>query len=196
MGLRTLFWSGCVSTAMVALAIPATAAAVHECVSGNPTAASYTWDFKGETNMIFKDIQSDAQQALNHADKLQSFQGSDLSWQTHASELDALKDEVNDMGAKLCRLEAIRRVVAPWQQAEIDRIAAAVRLMADNTQDAIVFGNAHQEELWLTAYQKYTNNLYNEARMLAHSVGNAVAYANVSKEYRGLRRALGMERSS
>ncbi len=182
MRLITLFLSGCVSAAMAAPPVPAVAA-VDKCVAGKPTAASYTWDFKGETNRIFKDIQSDAQDALYHADKLQSFaRDSQVAWEIHADQLNALKAEINDMGARLCRLEAIRRVVAPWQQAEIDRIATAVRLMADNAQDAILFASGHQAELWLGTYQKYTDNLYSEAQTLAHSVGNAVEYATASRQ--------------
>jgi len=195
--LKALLFSSYVSVAMVAFAVPARAAAAHECVAAKPTAASYTWDFKGEANTIFQAVQADAEQAVNHADMLQSFaQDPGFSWQTHQNELLALKAEINDIGDKLCRLETIRRAVTPWQQAEIDRIATAARLMADNTQDAIRFGNDHQADFWLPAYQKYTNNLYDQARSLANSVGNAVAYARVSRESRDLERKLGMRKSS
>ena len=63
--------------------------------------------------------------------------------------------------------------------------------MADNAQDAIVFGNTHRNELWLAAYQKNVNNLEDEAIALTHSVGNAVQFAGVSKEYRELRHDVG-----
>ena len=193
MRLKTLFLAGCAAAGMALFAVPATAAAVHECPAGKPTAASYTWDFKGEADMIFSDIQADAQQALYHADKLQSYaRDTTLDWQPQGDQLDAIREEVNAMGTRLCRLETIRRVVAPWQQAEIDRIASTMRLMADNTQDALVFGNAHRDDLWLPTYQRYTRNLYDEARTLEHSVGSAVAYANASHEYHNLRRTLGM----
>jgi len=96
------------------------------------------------------------------------------------------------MGRKLCRLESIRRVVAPWQQAEIDRIAPTLRLMADNTEDAITFGNGHPGELWLGRYRTYTDSLYDEAQTLSHSVGTAVSYANTSKDYQDLQRELGV----
>ena len=197
MNLRALFVSGFISAAMVAFAAPRSGTPVHECVPGTPTVASYTWDFKGEANTIFQDIESDADQALDHADKLQTFAlESGLDWETHAEQLDALRDEVNDMGTKLCRLETIRRVVAPWQQAEIDRIATTARLMAVNTEDAIQFLNGHQGELWLAEYRTDTNHIFEEAQTLAHSVRTAVAYANASKDYRNLRRELGMASSS
>ena len=175
---------------MAVCAVPASAAtASHQCVAAEPTAASYTWDFKGEANTIFKDIQSDAQDASYHADMLQSFaRDPQMTWDAHADELEYLKGDVNDIGAKLCRLQTIRRVVAPWQQNGIDRIVTDTQLMADNTQDAIVFGNTHRSELWLATYQKNLNNLEDEATALEHSVGNAVQFASVSKEYQELRR--------
>jgi hypothetical protein len=73
--------------------------------------------------------------------------------------LEDLKGDINDIGAKLCRLETIRRVVAPWQKREIDRIATTVRLMADNAEDAILFVNDKPNDLWLGTYQSYLNNL-------------------------------------
>jgi hypothetical protein len=197
MNLRVLFWSSCISAAIAVSAAPLVAATISQCVAGEPTAASYTWDFKSEVNTIFKDVQADAQQALYHADKLQSFaRDPELDWQTHAGQLEDLKYEVNDMGAKLCRLEAIRRVVAPWQQAEIDRILTSVRLMADNTQDAIAFGDSKPKELWLAPYQKYVTNLYSEADGLTHTMRNAVEFAYVSKQYQELRHELGARTAS
>jgi hypothetical protein len=191
MNLRTLVLCGCASLATIAFAAPPSPLAVHECACGKVSAASYTWDFKGEANQIFQDIQSDADSALYHADKVQSFaQDSQISWQSHSEQLDALRQDVNDMSSRLCRLEQIRRVTDPWQQREIDRIATTVRLMIDNTADAIVFGNAHQNTLWLPKYQKYADNLYNEARTLSKSVDSAVEYANAAKTYRDLRKEM------
>jgi hypothetical protein len=196
MRLRTLLWSGCISAALALYAVPASAAASasHQCVAAEPTAASSTWDFKGEANTIFKEIQSDAQQALYHADMLQSFAPDPhMTWDAHADELEYLKGEINDIGAKLCRLQTIRRVVAPWQQNAIDQILSDTQLMADNAQDAIVFGSTHRTELWLAAYQKNLNNLEDEATALAHSVGNSVHFASVLKEYQELRHDVGAE---
>ena len=67
--------------------------------------------------------------------------------------------------------------------------------MADNAQDAIVFGNTKPKDLWLATYQKYLNNLYSEASNLTHSVGKAVEFASVSKEYQELRDDLGARTS-
>jgi hypothetical protein len=196
MKLRTLFWSSGICAAMVVSVMPAAAGSENQCPAGETTAASYTWNFGSEANTIFKDVQADAQQALYHADELQSFAGDpNLDWQTHAGQLEDLKYEINDIGAKLCRLETIRRVVAPWQQKVIDQIANDTQLMADNAQDAIVFGNAKPKDLWVATYRKYLDNLDQEANALTHSVRNAVEYASVSKEYQELRNDLGKRTS-
>jgi hypothetical protein len=194
MKLRTLFWSTCIFAAMAASTVPAAAAAAHECVPGKVTAASYTWDFKGEANTILKDVQAEAQQALNHADRLQALaRDNNVDWEIHAGHLSGLRSEINDIGDKLCRLETIRRVLAPWQQRVVDQVATTTRLLADNAQDAIVFGNDNREGLWLASYQRCVNNLYNEAKSLTRSVGNAVEFAGVSKEYRDLGHNMGVK---
>jgi hypothetical protein len=141
-----------------------------------------------EANSIFQDLETLARQTRDDAGQLQTYsRGEGLSWEIQGDQLDIIKQEVNDMGARLCRLESIRRVLAPRQQAEFDRIAGGVQLMADNTQDAIVYLNGHEEEPWVPTYQKYANNLYKEAGALTESLSEAVTYASVSKQYQDLR---------
>jgi hypothetical protein len=174
-----LVGTGCIFVAMAVSAAAATAAVAPAmapaCMAGQPTAASYTWDFKGEAKTIFDDIQSDAQQASDDADMLQSFTRSpDLSWQTSAYELSQLSDAIDDIGAKLCRLDAIRRVVAPQQQRMIDLISAEARLMSYHAQSAYNFVTTHPEESWHAAYRGDVTNLYNEASALTRSVSSGV----------------------
>jgi hypothetical protein len=167
------------------------------CPVGKVTPASYTWNFQKETDAVFQDVQSDAQQALTQAAYLQSFADSDdVTWYSTADRLNQMASLVNDMGQKLCRLETIRRVDAPWQQDAIDRIATTLRLMADNVTDAIQFGNQNQQELWHPTYQKYVNSLYEQAHSLTQSVDHAVKYAKVQTQYKDLRKDLGVKTSS
>lgn len=196
MKLRALLWSSCLSVAMVAGASPAVAAsAVRACPVPKPN-VSYTWDFKAEANNIFDKIQSDAQEAVDHADTLDTPGYGYLSWETEGAQLNDVREDINDIGVKLCRLEAIRRVVSPWQQQVIDGIKGTALLMATNAENAILFLNGHQKGLWVPTYRGDLDNLYQEAANLTHFVGNAVEYPGVSKEYQGLRRTLGTRTSS
>lgn len=185
--IRGLLLAPCAAAFMTLMCLPASAMVTHECVAGMPTAQSYTRNFKNEANGIIRDIRDTARQALTDANELQSFADhTDLSWQVQGLKRDAVKDDVNTLESRMCRLEAIRRAVAPWQRAEIDRIATTARLMADNTEAAINFGNAHWDDLVSAKYRKYANNLYDEAQNLARSTDQAFAYTYVSKEYRNL----------
>jgi hypothetical protein len=191
MKLNHFLYSGCISIAMIVSAMPAVAAppavaaAAQKCacVPGKPTAASYTYDFRSEANTIFADIELQARQSLTDADALQGGARAGLTWESQTVMLDNLKSDINDIGVKLCRLETIRGVLAPWQQRVVDRIAASSLLLADNAQDAIQFGNANQQRLWRQPYRDYVNNLFNEAQRLKQSAGQAVDFASVSRKY-------------
>lgn len=197
MRLKNLLVSGCVCATMAAFPAMAAISPARGCPVDKVTPASQTWNFQKETDAVFQDIQSDAQQASMHAANLQGIaEDQDYSWYTHSIELTQLKYLINDMGQKLCRLETIRRVDTPWQQNTIDRIATTLRLMADNTTDAMLFGSQYQNELWLAPYQKYVNNLYEQAHSLTKSVDHAVKYAKVQTRYQDLRKDLGVKTSS
>ena len=189
-----LIGAGCVWAITTCLAVSpyAATASPAKCEAGAPTAASYKWDFQKEADETFANIQADIEQARYHASTLQSYKG-ELSWDSHATQLMALRSEINDVGSKVCRLEAIRSALPDWQKATIDRIVSTTRLMADSAQDAIVFGNTHRSTLWLPTYQHYVDNLYNQSTQLDNSVQEAVEYAHVSKESQDLRKDLGVK---
>jgi hypothetical protein len=159
--LGTLFISSLVSTAIAVAAVPATAPPTHACAVGKPTAASYTWDFKGEANVIFQDVEADARQVMNQADRLQSFEmDPNISRESQAILLDNMKQEINDIEAKVCRLGTIRRVLAPWQRKVVDEIASTAPLMVDNETDAIELCNHNPQELKFPIFWRYSKNLY------------------------------------
>lgn len=83
------------------------------------------------------------------------------------------------MGQKLCRLEQIRRVTAPWQQKAIDDAAVSVRLMTDNIQDAIDFLNEYQSNFWEPDYRHNVNNVLHESGQLSQSLRTFEQYATI-----------------
>jgi len=182
----------------IMIVLPAApAAAASACLAAKPTPASNTWNFQKEADNIFQAIQSDAANARYHAEKLSSFDlDEEISPESHAMEMMQLRSAINDVGERLCRLETIRRAVAPWQQHAIDRIATATRLMAGNAQDAIAFENNNPRILWSPIYRKYVDNLYSEASNLDQLVTNAVQYAKVNARYHELRKDLGTKARS
>lgn len=189
--LRLVAIAGPVLAAMTVLPASSFAADSHACVSQEPTAQSYKWNFPNEAAGLLNDLQADAARAESHAATLQSLAANDqISWQAHAEQLEHLKSEVDDMGTKLCRLETIRRVVAPWEQKAIDRAAPDIRLLADNTQDALTYVRRNESEFWRPTYMKYTDNLYAESRQLSKSMKNFEEYAKSRSKELQLQKAL------
>ena len=195
---KQLVICGCTLAALAVLPAMSAKAAARECIVQKPSPASYTWNFRREANAVFKDIQFDAAQAKYHAGRLQSIASRPdaVSWVSDVSQFDQIRVAVDDMGRQLCRLETIRRVVEPWQQKTIDRIATDLTLLADNTQHALAFGDTHRETLWVPAFQRYLNRMCAEARDLTQSANDAVKYAKVDRQDRALRREVNARSSS
>jgi hypothetical protein len=197
MRLRALIWSMLISAATMAASTVPAAVPAKGCMAGGPAAASHARSSRHEASVLLRDVQADAQRAVLHASTLQSFEFSpDLHWQTHATELDHLKNEIDGIGASLCQLETLRSTATPWQQHAIDQIAKDTRLMADNDQDAILFLNVRHSGFWRPTYEKYVDNLYSEAESVTHSAGNALDFSSVSKEHRDLEHKLGTRSAS
>lgn len=167
-----------VSLAVALCALPAAATEQErECIAGRVTPASYTWNFKAEANQIFKYVRAQAQDANYYSDQLAVLNPdgpSQMDWRNDIDALNHVKADVNRIESRLCRLEAIRRVVEPEQQQTIDRIASTAQLMVDNLENTYAFGNTHSQELWLPSYRNDLKNLYSETGVLKHSTHTAI----------------------
>jgi hypothetical protein len=132
-----------------------------------------------KTSDLLKQVQSDAQQAEYHANVLRNFaDNSNVDWQAHVYQLNRIRSEVDDMGRQLCRLESTRAQTAARARHTINRIAPLVRYMADNTDDAINYVNAHQGNFWVPAYGKNVKNIGNEARAVSRRIGRSERVAS------------------
>lgn len=174
----------CAFAAIAALLPAAFAATPSECIVPKPTTASSTWNFQAEANHTFRDIRSDAANAKYHAEQLQSMaaRADSLSWASDVGQLDQIMSAVGDINDDLCRLEAIRRVAAPWQRKTIDHIAVDVAAITNNARNTMVFGGTHRETLWSPTYESYADTLYAEATQLDRVLDVAVHHAKVERE--------------
>jgi hypothetical protein len=169
----------------------------HSCAIGTPTAQSYTWNFPSEARGLLGDVLSEARQARNHADNLQRFMSKPSSgWQLQAGELSQIREAVNDMSGKLCRLEAIRRVASPWEQKAIDQAAPLITEMANETRAAIEYLNDNETYLFNPDYTRYGTDLYQRSATLVNSVGEFAKFGQVHREDLRLERSLGLIKGS
>jgi hypothetical protein len=181
-----------------AVLLPAATASMNRsCALGTPTAQSYTWNFPSEAQELLSDIASDAREARIHTDNLDRFAiDPNVSWESHAVELNAVRDAVNDMGTKLCRLETIRRVALPWEKKAIDEAAPLITIMANETQAAIMFLNDHQSNLVGMTYDGYTTGLYEKSDKLVNDMNEFEKFSKVHQEDIHLEKSLGLIKRS
>lgn len=197
MNISKISRTDCLLAAIVVSPVMSMGVEQRACTPGQPTEESYTWNFSREASGILKEIRADATKAENQADQLHSFSTrTSLDWQSHASELRSIKAEVNDMGARLCRLETIRTAVLPWQRKAIDRTAVLTREMANNTTQAIKYLDNSQGHFSSPAYRQYATNLYNESGRLSQTIGNFEKLAKLRQQEHDLRGALGTKASA
>jgi hypothetical protein len=167
----------------------------RSCALGTLTAESYTWNFPSETQGLLGDIATGAREARIHADNLDRFAlDPNIDWQMHAVELNAVRDAINDMGTKLCRLETIRRVALPWEKKAIDEAAPLISEMANEAQAAITFLNDHQTDLPNLTYNGYTAGLYRRSDKLANDMNEFEKFSKVHRQDMQLEKSLGLNK--
>ena len=189
-----------IGTALLGLvSLPSSAVAGERMcpLPGQPTAESYTWNFSEEAADLLARVESQASTVSDHAEKLAQFANRpELSWRSHARELTAIREEVNDMGRNLCRLQAIRHTVSPWQRQAINRVTPLLATIAQNTERAVMTLNDNHNTLWSTDYSEYVADLSDDSSQLARTVSDFREYARLHRELRQVRTDLGMETGS
>lgn len=126
--------------------------------SSIPTVAAASSQEQASTSDIEKAVTSELKllrslmNQLNvDADQLQTLSPSGL-WQTHAFQLNQVRDDINRVGDQLDWLQRVRFSAAPWQQEAIDSVLAASVEVASRTSAAIGHLNEHHQYLWSPDY--------------------------------------------
>jgi chromosome segregation ATPase len=89
-----------------------------------------TPDSEEITNLL-SELKSEAIQLRADAEEMKSFtMNSKLSWQSHASKLTSIKENVNNSGQLLSKLQNVRATAPPWQQT-IDQAIPLLKDLAD-----------------------------------------------------------------
>ena len=113
------------------------------------------WNFQKEASDLLTEVQYLSDKLSTDTDKLASYTRSNLSYESHATGLTAVRDDINQMGTRLSRLQQIKHVTAPWQQRAIEEVVPVAAQMAAHTQAAIEHLNENQRYLFAPAYQDH-----------------------------------------
>jgi len=143
-----------------------------------------------EVSTIFVDAKTEAVQLKQDAEEMNSFVHSGLSWQTHAAQLDQIKQHVNNTGEIVAKLNNARNAASPWQQQATDRIIPMLKELAASVETTITFLGQNQKRLATAPYTEYVEANTDFAVDLSQVISDYVAYSEAKHKSEELGRKL------
>jgi hypothetical protein len=147
-----------------------------------------------EVSQLLEDIKGQAADLQRDSDELESFTRSDMSWQSHAEELDRIKERINAIGRTISKLQNLRSGASPWQREAIDRIMPVAKKLASNTTAAIEHLNKNPLRINEPQYQQYLKSNAEAASNLAALVKDFVEYGKTRTTLEAYERKLEVPR--
>jgi hypothetical protein len=136
--------------------------------------------FEGDASALLREIRVTANQLAVDADLLESFTRGELSRQSHAYQVNRVKDHTNAIGEQLARIETIRPLMAPWQQRAADAIAPAAAKLAASVGEAIRHLNEGGNALWHPDYAEQLRTIAGHSERVKDTVGLHLAMADAA----------------
>jgi Na+-transporting methylmalonyl-CoA/oxaloacetate decarboxylase gamma subunit len=147
-----------------------------------------------EVSRLLEDIKNQAADLKRDSDELESFTRSDVSWESHAVELDQIKDRINTIGKTISRLRALENSASPWQREAIERIIPVAEKLASNTTAAIEHLRKDPQKIHESQYQKYVKSNAEAASQLAALIKDFVEYGKTRTTLEAYERRLEVPR--
>lgn len=108
---------------------------------------------------------------------MNSFVRSQTSWQTHAAQLDQIKQHVNKLGELVAKMNNAKATAAPWQQQLIDRITPLLTELGTSVTATIKHLSDNRDRLKNPPYPAYASANANYASDISQLISDNVAYA-------------------
>jgi hypothetical protein len=158
------------------------------------TKASGSPEDNREVSKLLKDIKVQAADLQRDSDELEFFSPSSVSGESHAAELEAIKERINKTGDTIQKLQNMRGRASPWHPEAIDRIIAVAQELASNTTAAIEHLNRTPKHLQDPEYQRYLKSNAEAATQLSGLVKDFVEYGKTRNTLESLEKRLEVPR--
>jgi len=113
-----------------------------------------------------------------------------LSWQTHATTLEKIKADVNELQQNTRGLQSHRTVASPWQQDAIDRITTLANDLATNMNAAIAQLNQSKSKPTAPPYPEYLKANARIANDLSDEIDDVIDYGQTKAKMDSLAKQL------
>jgi hypothetical protein len=147
-------------------ALPAKADVSESVDKGHPVVAKELSSFK-----------QTAWEVVRHADQLDAITPNrQLNWTTHLQSLDALKENVNQLGRSLASLEELKPQASEEQRMAIESARPSLVAAAAHLTQAFELLSDDRRNIYLQPYSDTVNSLYTHATSLYETVDTIMDY--------------------
>lgn len=145
-----------------------------------------------EVSDLLSQARTQAVQLKGDASDMESFTHSpNLSWDTRAHEIMTIRDDVNEMGKTVAKLNNAQAEASPWQKTAIGRINPILQELADNVGATINHLDAERGQYLNTPeHQEYLKTNAELAAKMSTLVSDFVDYGQTREKFQTLSRKL------
>jgi hypothetical protein len=150
-----------------------------------------------EVSSLLSQAKAQAAALSQAADEMEAFTRSDVTWQSHASQITLIKEDINKIGQTVAKLENARGTASPWQQQAIDRINPLLRDLAAQVSSTIEHLNADRgRALQTTEHRDLLKANAELSSYMASLISDFVDYGRTKARFERLTRKLEIEERS
>lgn len=143
-----------------------------------------------EVTKLLSDATTEAAELKADSEDLDKFAKSRLSWQSHATKIEMIKEHVNKTGKLLAKMKDLEPIGSPWQQTAIRRVEPLLQELADNTETTIRYLNENRIKIHFPEFQDYVKANYELATDLDALIRDFLSYGDAKEKMERLEKKL------
>ena len=141
-----------------------------------------------EITKLLADAKAEAVELKSDSEDLDRFAQSRLTWESHATKIEMIKDHVNKSGKILAKLKDAEALGSPWQQTAIQRIEPLLKELAANTETTITYLNENRMKIHFSEFKDYVKANYELSTDLEALIRDFVNYGEAKEKFERLER--------
>ncbi|MFZ0663651.1 MAG: hypothetical protein WAM66_13230 [Acidobacteriaceae bacterium] len=143
-----------------------------------------------QTSKLLQQVKTSAAQLKRDSAEMEVYSRSRLAWQSHASQINVIKEHINNSGKVLEQLHNSRDDAEPWQQDAIDKITPLLQELASNTESAIDHLNANKQT-WHPEYEAYLKSNAEVSTDLSNLINDYIEFGKADSRTKAMEQKLG-----
>ena len=143
-----------------------------------------------EVSRLLSDAREKAAVLSRDADEMEAMTRSAVSRESHATMLETMKEDVNNLAKSVEKLNAPRDSASSWQRQAIDRMMPLMKELASNTTAAINHLKEQPTRPIAGSYTEYLKQNAETARELSDMISSFVQYGQTRAKLEKLEQKL------